>query len=111
MDWTQINLTEVFNGAMIAGALFLAWLSRRLGIRSAAHRMEPMQLAGAVIDKVQAKTIVAAVTANTAAIEEQTRATRQTTRDTVHALEQLEGEVQNLTLETIRAGRGGSGRL
>lgn len=107
MDWTQINFTEVFNGLMIVGALFLAWLSRRIGIQSRlghAHA-EPMELAGAVIDKVQAETIVAALSANTEACQALAARLDHHSRDTVHAMEGLQRDIRDLTQETIRAAR------
>ncbi|RAI01083.1 hypothetical protein DLJ53_17865 [Acuticoccus sediminis] len=105
MKWPDINLTEVFNGIMIVGALALAWVSRKLGTRTADGQGEPMQLAGAVIDNSKAEQLEAAFVAHTEALEDNTRAIHQSRRETTHAMESLEREIQDLTQETIRAGR------
>ncbi|WP_226578295.1 hypothetical protein [Acuticoccus sediminis] len=99
MKWPDINITEVFNGVMILAALALAWVSRRLGKGSAAGQDEPMQLAGAVIDKAMAEKLADAFIEHREALEDNTEAIRQG----AHAIENLSRDVQSLTQETIRA--------
>lgn len=110
MDWSTISAADFANGVLFIIGAVIAALGGLFGLKQKRKDAgdEPLELAGAVIDQKQAETIVATAGANTEALEENTEALEKNTeaieqsrRETVHALESLNREVQNLRQEII----------
>ena len=103
MDWSSISAADFANGVLFLIGAAVAALGGIFGRKQKQKDAggEPLELAGAVIDQKQAEAILTVTVANTEALEDNTRAVHQSRRETVHALECLDREIQNLRQEII----------
>ncbi|ORE89952.1 hypothetical protein ATO13_23806 [Stappia sp. 22II-S9-Z10] len=116
MDWSTVDLNQVFGGLAFLGVNLLAYLGFKQGrAKAKVLDTEPMELAGAVIDNSQVKRLEELFEANAAATRELAgaisrkievqREANAAARDTTRAVEQLSRDVRDLSRDILTTAR------
>ncbi|MDB6151476.1 MAG: hypothetical protein JWQ44_2924 [Chthoniobacter sp.] len=100
LDWLKDSLPEIGTGALVIVSVTVAAIGRRFGAK--APEQAHVELAGAVIDSSDVKSIVAALNINTAAVKENSEVRREGDGRMIAQLDEANNRLERIKDELIR---------